>query len=104
MSDTDFNITTSAKNKQLLNNQRVAISRFLRASMAKHGLRFCDLPGKLKAHSGIELSEANLRSKINNGTISADLFLCLCELFDEPDAVGQISELKLSRLGEQSNP
>lgn len=90
----DSTLTASVKNKKLLKSQRVAISRFIRAEMAKQGLRFCDLPALLEINSGILLQEVNLRSKINNGSMSADLFLRLCELFKEKDIIDQIKMLR----------
>jgi len=50
------------------------ITRTIRAAMAQDGLTYAGLSGAL-LEKGIIQSESTLRSKVNNGTLGATLFL-----------------------------
>jgi len=55
---------------------RETLHRTIRAEMALKGLEYRDLSNRLKA-LGVAQSESNLRSKINNGALGAQLFIFL---------------------------
>ena len=55
---------------------RETLRRTIRAEMAYKGLEYRDLAAKL-ADIGVRQTEANLRSKINNGSLGAQLFMFL---------------------------
>ncbi|MEM8496631.1 MAG: DUF6471 domain-containing protein [Pseudomonadota bacterium] len=50
------------------------ITRTIRAAMAQEGMTYADLRQAL-AKNGIVQSESTLRSKVNNGTMAASLFI-----------------------------
>jgi len=50
------------------------ITRTIRAAMAQDGMTYADLSAAL-SNNGISQSESTLRSKVNNGTMGASLFL-----------------------------
>lgn len=50
------------------------ITRTIRAAMAQDGMSYSSLCSAL-ADKGIKQSESTLRSKVNNGTMGASLFL-----------------------------
>jgi len=50
------------------------ITRTIRAAMAQDGMSYADLSASLQ-DNGISQSESTLRSKVNNGTMAASLFL-----------------------------
>lgn len=51
-----------------------AVRRLLRSQMAAKGIEYKDLAKRLK-DLGVDQRESTLRSKINNGTLGAQLFL-----------------------------
>jgi len=53
---------------------RETIRRLIRARMAYKGFEYKDLARRLH-ELGVEQSESNLRSKVNNGSLGAQLFL-----------------------------
>ena len=53
---------------------REAIRRLIRSRMAFKGFEYKDLVGTLRT-LGIEQSESNLRSKVNSGSLGAQLFV-----------------------------
>ena len=53
---------------------RETIRRFLRAQMAYRGFEYKDLSAALEA-LGVTQTESNLRSKVNNGSLGAQLFM-----------------------------
>ena len=55
---------------------RETLRRTVRAEMAYKGLEYRDLAERL-ASIGVVQSESNLRSKINNGSLGAQLFMFL---------------------------
>ena len=50
------------------------VTRTIRGMMVNEGLSYADLCEKL-AKQGIKQSESTLRSKVNNGTLAATLFV-----------------------------
>ncbi len=50
------------------------ITRTIRSAMAQEGMTYADLRTAL-AKNGIHQSESTLRSKVNNGTMAASLFI-----------------------------
>ena len=50
------------------------VRRLLRSQMAAKGIEYKDLAKRLK-ELGVDQRESTLRSKINNGTLGAQLFL-----------------------------
>jgi len=50
------------------------VTRTIRSMMANEGLGYADLCDRL-AKQGITQSESTLRSKVNNGTLAATLFI-----------------------------
>ncbi len=52
----------------------IAVRRLLRSQMAAKGIEYKDLTKGLK-ELGVDQRESTLRSKINNGTLGAQLFL-----------------------------
>jgi len=55
---------------------RETLRRTIRAEMAYKGYEYRDLAARL-AELGVRQTEANLRSKINNGSLGAQLFMFL---------------------------
>ncbi len=53
---------------------REAIRRYIRAQMAYKGMEYKDLSAKLGA-LGVVQTDSNLRSKVNNGSLGAQLFV-----------------------------
>ena len=53
---------------------RETIRRLIRSQMAAKGMEYRDLANRL-AELGVVQSESNLRSKVNNGSLGAQLFL-----------------------------
>ena len=53
---------------------RETIRRLLRSQMAAKGVEYRELARRLEA-LGVVQSETNLRSKVNNGSLGAQLFL-----------------------------
>ncbi|MDH3282426.1 MAG: DUF6471 domain-containing protein [Gammaproteobacteria bacterium] len=51
-----------------------AVRRLLRSQMAAKGIEYKDLANRLK-ELGVDQRESTLRSKINNGTLGAQLFV-----------------------------
>jgi hypothetical protein len=74
---------------------REAIRRLIRSRMAYRGFEYKDLAARLH-DLGVEQSETNLRSKVNNGSLGAQLFVYILM------ALGQ-SSLELSQVKEILN-
>ena len=55
-------------------HMREAIRRLIRARMAYKGFEYKDLVARLH-ELGVEQSESNLRSKVNSGSLGAQLFV-----------------------------
>ena len=53
---------------------RETIRRLIRSRMAYRGFEYKDLARRLH-ELGVEQSESNLRSKVNNGSLGAQLFM-----------------------------
>ena len=60
---------------------RESIRRFIRARMAYKGFEYKDLTRRL-AELGVVQHESNLRSKVNNGSLGAQLFLYILLALD----------------------
>ncbi len=72
---------------------REAIRRLIRARMAYKGFEYKDLTRRLH-ELGVEQSESNLRSKVNNGSLGAQLFLYLLLALDLKELdMGQVREI-----------
>lgn len=61
---------------------RETIRRLIRARMAYKGFEYKDLARALR-ELGIEQSESNLRSKVNNGSLGAQLFVFILLALDQ---------------------
>ena len=62
-------------------NMRETIRRLIRARMAYKGYEYKDLSRAL-ADLGVEQHESNLRSKVNNGSLGAQLFVYILMALD----------------------
>ena len=62
-------------------DMRETIRRLLRARMAYKGYEYKDLVRRL-ADIGVDQNESNLRSKVNNGSLGAQLFLYILPALD----------------------
>ncbi|MFK8018460.1 MAG: DUF6471 domain-containing protein [Pseudomonadales bacterium] len=74
------------------------ITRTIRAAMAQDGMSYADLVRLLEA-KGIVQSESTLRSKVNNGTMAASLFLHLisCTSMQNIDLAGVLERYESIR-------
>lgn len=61
---------------------RETIRRLIRARMAYKGFEYKDLVRRLH-DLGVEQSESNLRSKVNNGSLGAQLFVFILMALDQ---------------------
>ena len=61
---------------------RETIRRLIRARMAYRGFEYKDLVRQLH-ELGVEQSESNLRSKVNNGSLGAQLFIYILMALDQ---------------------
>ena len=72
---------------------RETIRRLLRSQMAAKGVEYRELSRRL-AELGVVQSETNLRSKVNNGSLGAQLFLYIQLALDtrrvDLETVGEI--------------
>jgi len=73
-------------------DMRETIRRLIRARMAYKGFEYKDLVEKLEA-LGVHQAESNLRSKVNNGSLGAQLFVYILLALD-------MSELDLAQVRE----
>ena len=71
---------------------RETIRRLIRSRMAYKGYEYKDLTRAL-GELGVEQSESNLRSKVNNGSLGAQLFVYILLALD-------MSALELSQVRE----
>ena len=72
---------------------REAIRRLIRSQMAYKGFEYKDLAAKLE-DLGVHQAESNLRSKVNNGSLGAQLFVFILMALDVPKLdMSQIREL-----------
>ena len=82
---------------------REAIRRLIRSRMAYKGYEYKDLASQLH-ELGVEQSESNLRSKVNNGSLGAQLFVYILLALDMPSLeLSQVREI-LSELAEEEAP
>ena len=72
---------------------RETIRRLIRSQMAAKGVEYRDLAERLEA-LGVIQSDSNLRSKVNNGSLGAQLFLYI----ELALGVGQIDLAQLSEI------
>lgn len=61
---------------------REAIRRLIRSRMAFRGFEYKDLARRLR-ELGVEQSESNLRSKVNSGSLGAQLFVYILMALDQ---------------------
>lgn len=61
---------------------RETIRRLIRSRMAYRGFEYKDLVRQLH-ELGVEQSESNLRSKVNNGSLGAQLFVYILMALDQ---------------------
>ena len=74
-------------------NMREVLRRYIRSRMAYKGFEYKDLSLALAA-LGVSQNESNLRSKINNGSLGAQLFLYIMLALDTHAVdMGDISEI-----------
>lgn len=72
---------------------RETIRRYIRAQMAYKGFEYKDLGAKLGA-LGVVQTDSNLRSKVNNGSLGAQLFIyILMALGVERLELGQMQKM-----------
>lgn len=72
---------------------RESIRRFIRARMAYKGYEYKDLTRRLN-DLGVIQHESNLRSKVNNGSLGAQLFLYILLALDIEDlSMGDVRRL-----------
>lgn len=72
---------------------REAIRRLIRSRMAYRGFEYKDLVRSLH-ELGVEQSESNLRSKVNNGSLGAQLFVYILMALDQPALeLAQVEEI-----------
>ena len=80
---------------------RETIRRLIRSRMAFKGFEYKDLVNGLH-ELGVEQSESNLRSKVNNGSLGAQLFVYILMALQMPSLeLGQVEEI-LSELEQQA--
>ncbi len=85
-----MNQDQSIKNRQSLSPYKLAITRYIRSSLALKGLKYDDLSDALN-EKGISMTPENLRSKTHKGMFSADLFAAIIEVLElEEDALREI--------------
>ena len=74
-------------------DMREAIRRLIRARMAYKGFEYRDLAERLEG-LGVHQAESNLRSKVNNGSLGAQLFVFILLALDMPQLeMDQVREL-----------
>ena len=72
---------------------RETIRRLIRARMAYKGFEYKDLARRLR-ELGVEQSESNLRSKVNNGSLGAQLFVYILMALDQRSLeISQVEEI-----------
>ncbi len=72
---------------------RETIRRLIRSRMAYRGYEYKDLVRRL-AELGVEQSESNLRSKVNNGSLGAQLFVYILLALDQRSLeMNQVEEI-----------
>ncbi len=82
---------------------RETIRRLIRSQMAAKGLEYKDLARRL-GDLGVVQNESNLRSKVNNGSLGAQLFLYIqLALGVRHLRLEQVSEI-LSDVREEQSP
>lgn len=73
-------------------DMRETIRRLIRARMAYKGFEYKDLVERLE-ELGVHQAESNLRSKVNNGSLGAQLFVFILLALD-------MSELEMNQVRE----
>lgn len=72
---------------------RESIRRLIRSRMAYRGFEYKDLVRRLQ-ELGVEQSESNLRSKVNNGSLGAQLFVYILMALDQTTLeLAQVEEI-----------
>ncbi|BFM48999.1 DUF6471 domain-containing protein [Marinomonas sp. THO17] len=72
------------KNRQVLSPYKLAITRYIRSSLALKGMKYEDLSVEL-SKKGITMTAENLRSKTHKGMFSADLFIVIIDVLGIDD-------------------
>ena len=81
---------------------REALRRYIRSRMAYKGFEYKDLSRALEA-LGVEQHESNLRSKINNGSLGAQLLVYILLALDTRQLeLAQIEEILADIAGEEA--
>lgn len=85
---------------------RETIRRIIRAQMALKGFEYRDLSQALAA-LGVVQNESNLRSKVNNGSLGAQLFVYILlaldvEVLDMQRIQGILTDVEQQQSGEQA--
>lgn len=74
-------------------DMRETLRRLIRARMAYKGFEYKDLSRALET-LGVHQNESNLRSKVNNGSLGAQLFMYILLAMDTPSLdMTQVSEI-----------
>ena len=72
---------------------REVLRRLIRSRMAYKGYEYKDLSREL-ARLGVQQTESNLRSKVNNGSLGAQLFMYILLAMDTPSLdMQQVQEM-----------
>jgi hypothetical protein len=74
----------SIKNRLALEPYKLATTRYLRSTMALKGIKYNELSESL-AQRGIEMTPANLRSKVSKGMLAADLLAAIVDVLEVKD-------------------
>ena len=83
----------SIKNRRALAPYKQATTRYIRAAMVLHGVRYNELAESL-AKNGIVMTPENLRSKVSKGMFSSDLLAAIIDVLGvEEDAMREILKL-----------
>lgn len=80
----------SLQNKAVLRPYKIAIARYIRASMVLQNLKYDDIVERL-VQRGMVLTASNLRNKVSKGLFSADMLIILLDILEvEQSAVVDI--------------
>jgi hypothetical protein len=83
----------SIKNRLALEPYKLATTRYLRATMARKGIKYNELATSL-TQRGIVMTPANLRSKVSKGMLAADLLAAIVDVLDvKDDSIQEIIKL-----------
>ncbi|TDO98252.1 DUF6471 domain-containing protein [Marinomonas balearica] len=83
-----MNQDQNIKNRHSLSPYKLAITRYIRSSLALKGMKYEDLSVAL-SEKGICMTPENLRSKTHKGMFSADLFAVIVDVLELEDTALQ---------------